>query len=267
MPSYFRLDKIITQGTVYQMPPDRAYVIQAIGTDATSPAKLVIDGVPTTPIINEIAPMYTTGTNLLGPLDLKDLYIVIPPDRKFWVDGPSGCKMRIMGNVVFLGPGEPIPTNITARYGTQGDIYYTYVTGTYDHGTNTTWNDTIERTLFTLTPSAIETYTFNSYLGVKLLSDTISPGQFGLRFYYDDRIIDMLTRDAGPRGIDIYSIRHPPSTTTDMYYLSFDDAPIVVQPNHTLKLTVINDSGSNLTPSTGKSFAFQLFAIVVYKRS
>ena len=123
MVEYYKLDKIFEQGTTYEMPNDRFYVIRKIGTDGSSATKLVIDGVETGEIINEIAPLHKTSSNLLGPLDLGDLFYVVPPNKTFEIDGPSGAKIRAIGLIGKLAPGEGLPANYASRFTEQGKHY------------------------------------------------------------------------------------------------------------------------------------------------
>ena len=124
MVDYYPLDKIFVQGTNYELPNDRFYVIKKIGTDATSATKLKIDGVDTGPIINSVAPLHKTSSNLLGPLDLGNLFYVVPPNKTFSVEGASGAKFRCIGLIGKLAPGEAMPAQYAGRFNEQGKHYH-----------------------------------------------------------------------------------------------------------------------------------------------
>ena len=155
MPIKYKLDKTITEGNIYQAPPDIGYIITEIGTDATSDAKLVVDGRPTGAILSEFAPLHKTSSNLLGPLKLGDLYYVIPPDRKFWVDGPSGAKLRLKGYIVKLLPGETFPSDLIARFEEQHKKCITYKKGSYNIGVDVAWADDTEYPVLEVTPLSL----------------------------------------------------------------------------------------------------------------
>ena len=123
MVKWLKLDKVFVQGTTYTMPPDMFYVIKKIGCDQDTATKLVIDGVETGAIIQKLANMYPTSTNELGPLDLKNLFYVVPPDKKFYVSGASGAKMRCVGLILVL-EGEILDI-LTTTPGKKGlDAYF-----------------------------------------------------------------------------------------------------------------------------------------------
>lgn len=268
MPIFWPLDKTITQGTTYEAPPDIGYVIEAIGTDATSDAKLVVDGRPTGAIISTIAPLHKTSSNLLGPLKLGELYYVIPPNRKFWVDGPSGAKLRLIGKIVKLIPGEAFPSDLIARFEEQHKKYITYKSDSYSVGTDTAWTADTEYTVLELTPKTIETYRFNNVVMAKVenASATITEGQVGVRFYLDGSPLDHLTSDPGMKGIDLKAMPYPPADTSEEAPFTLEKFPITVIGDHTLKITMINVSGSDISPTSGSSLVLSVLAIVEYEQ-
>ena len=91
MPEYFKLDKVIAQGTTYETPPDRGYIIEKIGTNASGPVKLLVDGAPVVVLDITLANIVKTGGNLFGPVELGEYYVVIPPNTKFSVEGSTGA--------------------------------------------------------------------------------------------------------------------------------------------------------------------------------
>ena len=228
--------------------------------------KLVIDGKPVGPVINTLAPLTKTSSNLLGPLDLGDKYYVIPPDRKFWVEGPSGAKMVVIGKIVKLIPGESFPADLLDRFNKQFSDYVTYKFGQKAFDTDEAWAADQEVTLVELTPRTIEEYTFDGYVGVVInnLSAGLEAGQVAIRFYLDGVPLDHLTSDPGHLGIDAYFLQHPPTTTKTMEPFTLARFPIKVIGDHTLKITAINVSGGSLTPPSGTNITVNIYAIVKY---
>jgi len=264
MVEYYKLDKVLSVGTTYRTPPDRFYVIKKIGTDASSDCYLKIDGVDTGPIISTVAPMHKTSSNLLGPLDLGDLYYVIPPNKTFTVEGPSGAKMRIIGLIGKLAPGEAIPGQFAARFNAQGKHYLTYVQGSYSVGTDVAWSADVEYEVYSLTPRTIEVYNFNNVAMASVAGGSFNEGQIALRLYYDGTPLDMLTSEPGPKGIDVLSMPHPPADSTEEEPFTFADKPIQVLGDHTFTVKAVNVSGGTLTPATGSSWTITFTAIVEY---
>ena len=266
MVKYYPLDKIIKQGTTYETPPDRFYIIKRIGTDGSTDTKLVIGGVETGAIISEVAPLHRTSSNLLGPLDLGSLYYVVPPNTKFWVDGPSGAKMRIIGQIGVLGVGEAMPGEHQARYNAQGKHYKTYLSDSYSLGTDVTWTDGTEYDVLVHTPKTIERVILNSYVGASITGDTVSEGDFAVEFYMDNTPFEPEFAENLYAGIDALSMPSPPRDDTEELVFTLKDYPIVVNGDHTLSIRVRNVSGSDKAPASGSSWTVNVKVIAKYER-
>jgi len=229
------------------MPNDRFYVIKKIGTDATSDTKLVIDGVETGEIINTIAPLHKTSSNLLGPLDLGDLYYVVPPNKTFEIDGPSGAKVRCIGLIGVLAPGEALPANYASRFTDQGKHYKTYITDSYSVSGSGTWSAGTSYEVLSLTPKTIETYKFNDFCGASVSGFTETEGDVGIIFKLDGKPLDILTTEPGKKGIDVLSMPLPPADSTEKIPFTFKDYPIEVLGDHTLTIEAMNVSGADIS--------------------
>jgi len=264
MVQYYKLDKIIEEGTTYQAPADEFLVIRKIGTDATSATHLKIDGTDTGDIISTIAPLHKTSSNLFGPLDLRNLFYVVPPDKKFWIDGASGAKMRIIGEIGKLAPGEGLPAQFASRFTDQGKHYFTYISDSYEVGTDTTWASQVEYEVLSLTPKTTEKYILNHICGASITGDTVNAGDFGIRFYLEGKPLDILTRDLGKLGIDVLAMPLPPTATTEETPFSFEDRPIEVPGDITLSIRASNESGSDKAPASGSSWSITVTAVVEY---
>jgi len=240
MVDYYPLDKIFTEGTDYETPADRFYVISALGTDAATATKLVIDGVETGEVISTIAPLHRTSANLLGPLDLGDLYYVVPPNKTFRVDGPAGAKVRAIGRLGVLAPGEVLPAAEAGRFAEQGKKFITYQTGTHTASGTGTWTADVAYEIYSLTPKTIETFRFANVLGVTVGGAAVAEGDVGIQFKLDGRPLDILTAGPGPKGIDALSMPMPPADTTEEVAFSLASRPIEVQ-------GAINVSGGDIS--------------------
>ena len=262
MVEYYKLDKILTVGTTYQMPPDRFYVIRKIGTDDTSAIKLVIDGVETGEITQAVAPIHKTSSYLFGPVDLGDLYYVVPPDKTFEVEGTASKHMRVIGQIGKLAPGEAMPSQHLARFNAQGKHYLAYVSDSLSFSASGTWAAGIEQELYSLTPKTVETYIFNNYVGIDVSGDTFSAGDIGVRFFIDGTPLDMLTSDPGHKGLDLLSFPAYDDVATNEVPFSLKDLPINVLGDHTFTIKLINNTGSTYTFSADTTFT--LYAITEY---
>lgn len=266
MVEYFKLDKILEEGVTYETPNDRFYVIKKIGTNSTSGAKLVIDGVETGELISTVAPMHKTSSNLLGPLDLGDFFYVIPPNKTFYVDGGGSDKIRIIGLIGKLAPGEGLPANYASRFTEQGKKYITYVTGTATlAAASADWAADAETEVYSLTPKTIETYLFDGVVMASLANPASTPaeGDVAIRFYLDGTPLDVLTSDPGHKGVDLYSMPAPPADSTEEEPFSLADLPIEVKGDHTFVIKALNVSGAAITAGSS-DMTMTIYAIVKY---
>jgi len=257
------LDKIITQGTEYTSHSRACYLIQKIGTDATSSTHLDIDGVDMGAIVADVAPLRKTSSYIVGPLDLGDLPYAIPPDTDFKVEGASGANVRLIGVKYQLAPGEAIPGNVMNAFNRQGSHYRRYVTGSYSFGAATAWSDGTEVTLYTLTPATIETYTFNNILMVDYAGFTANPGDVVIILYLDNTPLEYLTGDNVDGGFDLLSLPHRDDVASNEEPFTLKDHPVTVEGDHTFKVTAKNVSGADISLS---SASITLYAVCDYQK-
>ena len=270
MPEYFKLDKVLSTGTTYETPPDRFYIIEKIGTNISGGASLVVDGAPVVTVDQKTANMAPTSSNMFGQTELGEYYVVIPPNTKFWVSASSSGLVHITGKIGHLLPGETLPADLKARYDAQTKKYVTYISGSYTFAAGASWADGQEITLVELTPKTIEKYRLDDRVGVSIsgTASAIGAGQVGIRFYLDGKPLDILTENAGPYGIDVVYLPLPPSTSGVMKGYTLKEIPIEVLGDHTLKITAINVSGSDIAAADSTtSISVTLEAIVKYERT
>ena len=269
MVDYYKLDKIFVQGVTYQTPNDRFYIIKKIGTDQATDTYLKIDGVDTGKITNEFAPLHRTSSNLLGPLDLGKYYYVVPPNKTFTVEGPSGAKIRAIGLIGRLAPGEAMPAEFAGRFTEQGKKYYTYIKGTATlAAAGANWNADTETEVISLTPKTIEKYTLNNVVMAKIENYATAPseGDVAVRFFLEGTPLDILTTDPGKKGIDIFSMPYPPADTTEEVPFCLSDLPIEVLGDRTLSIKVVNVSGGAIAASAGADMTATILAVVLFEK-
>jgi hypothetical protein len=269
MADYWPLDKIIKQGEVYTLPNDRAFAIKKIGTDQSSDVYLKIDGVDTGAFNSEFAPMAKTSSNLLGPLDLGDYLYVVPNSKKFWLEGPSGGKCRIIGDLIRLAPNEALDAKLVGRFSLQGKAYMTYVKATATLASaGGSWPAGSENVVLSLTPKTIETYLFNSIVMASVAGAASTParGDIALRFALEGVDYDLLTTEAGRLGVDLYALPYPPSDSTEEVPFSLEKCPITVEGDRTFQIKAVNTSGGAISASSTAALTITVLALTVFSK-
>jgi len=261
----YALDKCFKVGTSYTAEHNKGFVFKAIGTNSTTDALFRIDAKDLGIIVDTIAPLRPINTNLFGTLCLGDEYYVVPPEFDFTVSGESGKVIRAIGKIILLEPAETFPADLIARFGQQHNVYRRYYTGTKTLGTDEAWGTDREETLFTLKLESHERLTLDARMGASITNATPAVGDFGIRIYLNDVPLDILKKDMGQIGIDIYSMPLPPTETAGEKAFTLEELPIVVLPDHTIKITAIN-IGASLTPPTGTAISVKVGFIAKYEK-
>jgi hypothetical protein len=246
------------------MEKDRYYVITRIGTDAPSKVTVKVDGIPVADIFNLIAPIARTSTNTLGPLDLGDLYIVVPPERQLLFESSASANVYVEGYLIVLIPGETPDREHLLRYQAYANRKLTYIDTSVVVGTS--WAAGQEVKIADITPSTIEDWLFDGFAGVSVsgLSVAQTYGQINIKFYFDGKPFDLLLTQAGPYGIESLKMPLPPTDSAEKEPFSFKDKPVMVTGGHTFTVTAVNVSGSTLSAASGQNIAVRFVAI--YKR-
>jgi len=254
MPQVYILDKVLKVGVLYRSEPDKAYVVKAVGTDSTSKATLTVEGAPVLETLNLLNLLEARDVERFPPLNLQANYVVVPPDKVFSFTGSSGSKMRIMGDLLSLAPGEVLPSAQAARYAEQTKKYYTYSEGVNGIGESASWADGAEYDIVTFTAPAGERHLFNRYAYVErtgVIADDPA-AVVALRFYVNDRPLDVHDPAKAPLGID--TLRGHWYTAATSYFKPFSVAemPITLEPGHSLRIAARNISGAAITTAAGQ---------------
>jgi len=249
------LDKVLNVDTEYTAERDKLYVIRKVGTNSTTKATLKIANAPCLEIIQEIARIQQSHLERFSTLDLGDHFVVLTPDKKMSFSGASGSKMRIMGEILELAPGEAIPTNLLARYKEQPQKFMSYERGTYSHGTDTTWVADDENNVIDIDVPAGERWTLDSvyYGDIANLAAAHVPGDWSLRFLVRDKALDIISKEMGDPGIDLWGLDFIYDTVAYHALKSLAKMPITLEPGTNFKVKARNVSGANKSPATGTS--------------
>jgi len=262
----FRLDTILIEGKDYTTPKRRALIIRKKGTDGDTDTQLLIDDKPTGVIKELVSPLHVRSTNKLGPLQLGALLNVVPPETNVMVEGPTGAKVRIIGEWLFLAPGEAMPGDLMTRYEAQFDHWLTFKEATYSHGTDKALVVDAEVEVLEVKPLATEEYLFAHPVMASVANYTPAEGDLAVRFYLDNKPLDDLLEKTKVGPVDLLSCPRPPKDDTDEVPLSLCDTPIRVPGDHVLSIRVRNTKGADITPPTGTSLDFTITAICEFKR-
>jgi len=266
MVTWYPLYKYFKVGTEYKTPDDKFYVIEAIGTDSGTAAHLKLDRGNLGDIIDEIAPLFTRTTNLLGPLKLGPLFYVIPPKKTFTVENEAGKGILCIGRIGLLAPGEAIPSPFLDRYEAQFTHYLTYVEGEVKLAVDEKWAADRELKIFEKTAGAYEWYKLNYPVMVGVTGGTVNPGYFGVRFMKDTELWDVFAAEIKPHGIDVLKMPKPPAETTEMQPFIIKEPTIIIEKERTWKWLIKNVSGELLSPTAGAAWTVSLRQIVEFKR-
>lgn len=258
----------------YRAESDKAYVIRKVGTDSATKAQVKPAGGGLAEVIADAAPMHSTEDNILGPLELGDFYLVVPPDKTLEFSGADASQFRLIGEILELAPGEVMPTSLLARYGEQAKKYMSYLTGSYDHGTDKAWPADEEHNVLVFPCPAGERWGFDGlYMARGRLNVAIwGVGDFASRIYVQDVPWDILetqvgaaTYKMGRKGIDHRATPYPPEDGRNIQPFSLASMPIAIEPGRILKVTATNTSGAELS-AAGSGWHYTFDVLVVGKK-
>jgi len=259
----FKLDKTFTIGTLYRAEPDKAYVFREAGTNIADKVSLRVAGIPCLDIRDELANIGVVSGNVSGLAPLEELFIVVPPDKPFIFESATSGSARVKGEILELAPGEVLPTNLAARFAEQGSRYLTFQRATKDIGTS--WAKDVEHLLLDITTPVREEYTFKFRFGVDLTNlpaANDAPGNIAVRFYLEDKPLDIIEAEMGKHGIDFWGCRLPPDFGKTWQIGTLADFAIVLTEGINLKLRMRNISGAGITAAA----AMVLRACLYYER-
>ncbi|MEM4952216.1 MAG: hypothetical protein QXV81_08150 [Ignisphaera sp.] len=260
MPTTYYLRKIVPANTLIEMELDRYWVIERIGTNINDTVTIEVDGIPTAKIHSILAPIARNNSNLFGPVDLKDLYIVVPPQRKFYARSATSGSVYIEGKLVVLAPKETIPTEHLARYNAYPSRKLEFYNYSLTIGSSMVAGR--EYTVASITPPAIEDHLLNRRAGISVTgtSAALTYGQVAAKLYLDGKPLDQIALSITRHGIEILKMPLPPTATTDFETFSFSELPIQINGGHTLEVRVVNVSGSDIAAASGQQITARFMA-------
>ena len=262
----YKLDKLFDTNTDYRTRIRSAYVIKKISTDDTAEVTVKIDKKDLTVIIDKVAPLHTINSNLNKPLDLKQLFLVVPPDTAFRFEGTAAKLVKAIGDLVRLDVGEGLPADLVSRFKAQHNHYMTTQVETTVTASGIL-ADGGEDELGSFSPTTAEKYLLRHILGVEeaVAGDPAeAEGDVALMFYLDGNPLDIEESGEGYLGISRYSAPLPPAETTENLPFSMENSPIEVLGDHTLSIKARNVSGGALFGTTAAQYT--LYTVVDYTK-
>lgn len=262
----YKLDKTFAANTDYTAELDKAYIVQKVGTSSTTKGTLKVAGAPCLEIVQDIAPLFPRMTNLNQPLDLGDLYVVIPNSKTFRFEGSAGSEVRLIGKIIELESGEALPAAFAGRYAEQPNKFLSYKSGEVTTAAGGTVAAGAETTIIDFTCPAGEKWLFkHRYQAEGRLDNLDAVPQFYFQIRINDDPLDILSTDMGKKGISGSSTPNPPrdvdTTTTDIVeqYVekvaaTLEDMPIELKPGVNLKVIGVN-TGSDYVVPTGQTLS------------
>jgi hypothetical protein len=262
------LDKVVPAGTTFVTEKREAFIVQVIGTNSATDGTLYIDEKPMITLKSLVAPHRLRDSNLLGPLQLGDLYIVIPPETKYLWSAAAGTVVRFIGTKILLEPGEVLGEPYISRYKAQFNNIIVYREGVYNHGVGNSWPAGDEREVLRITPSTIEEYVFNNVLmaSVENVSGGVADGDWGVFIYVDRQPIDFIHHTGEKKGIDVLSCPRPPTDTTEEIPFSLQNYPIEIPGDHEISFRIVNNSVTAKSPTTGNAIIATVTVLAQYFR-
>jgi len=260
------LKMVLTEGKTYKTTDKQNLIIEKIGTNSTGKGRLVVDETGLGDIKELVAPLHKTETNLLGPLELGDLYYAVPKDTEFSWEGDSGSKCILEGKFGVLAPGEADTPEATARYRTQ-DLHHLRVEeGVYSLATDAKFVVDAEHTVYEVYPDAKETFKFRFPLMFSIANYTPAEGEVALRLWLQPTYLDSVVKITKMAGIDVMWCPRPPKSTTEFDYFTLERFPITVDPLTRFRINVRNVKGADISPPTGAALSFTVTTIAEYRK-
>jgi len=234
------LDKVVPGGTEYTAESNKGIVIEKAGTDKATDVLLTVDGKELMKLRSDATPLHLTSQNLLGPLDFRDLPIVVPPFYKYKLAGATTDKVRLRGKLILLDQGEAFPSGYFSRFGEQHNRYFTIERGSFSLGATTAWAKDTENSIYSRRLEAFERLVFrHRFLLWDDPTNAFGEGKIGLRVYVDEEPIDVREFTFAYKGWELYSCLVPKDDSTEESPMDLADQPIALEPNHKIEFRLI----------------------------
>jgi len=259
------LDKVVDGGTEYTAESNKGIVIERAGTDKTTDVLLTVDGKELMKLRSDVSPLHLTSQNLLGPLDFRDLPVVVPPFYKYKLGGATTDKVRLRGRLVLLEPGDSFPSGHFGRFQEQHNRYFTIERGSYTLAATVAWAKDIEASIYSRRLEAFERLVFR-HLFLLWDDPTNAFGEraLGLRVYIDEEPVDVREFTFATKGWELYSCLVPKDDSTEEAPMDLADQSIALEPNHKIEFRLI--ANKDISAHATAARVVSLAAVAEYKK-
>lgn len=267
MPQWYKLKKTLVAGTSYRAESDKFYVIKRVGTNsATALGTLTVAGAKCLEMLNTLAPLNMTTTNWIDLYELGDYQVVVPPNKAFVFTGDASSKMLIEGMIGEMMTPADFPADLAARLSEQAKRFVTVKQAKYEFATNASWAADAEVEVLTITATAGERHIIDDrlYIDVANLSALPAAGEIALRFYYQDKPLDILDATMGKFGLDMWNGHWNDGTNRYWYPIDLSDMPFQLEPGRTLKIKARNVKGVDLSAASNTKITVTVGVIDKY---
>ncbi len=256
MVKLYPLEMRVPTNTDFTLEEFRALRIDKVGTDDTVIVTLRIQDRVVGEIIDLLGNLRPIASNVLGPADLRDRFLVVPPLGKIRFDGTAAKVVLIKGTIAKLEPGEAMPGDWSSRFAEQDMKHYRVKQGTAT-GTGTSLASGAEVEVFSVTVPSNERHTLDHRFFIEQVAAGVTAeadGDLGVRIKLDDEPLDLLKADSPDRGLSRFSLDTAPADTDTLTPFTLEPYPVRVEPNHKLSITVMNITAAALFATTQAQF-------------
>lgn len=256
-----KLEKTYTTNTRFSTGLYDVFVIERIGS-AVDVSVIRIDGREISAIDSVLQPRVLTSSNLFGPFDLKDLFLVVPPQKTFEFVAATTGRVVLEGKHIMLDVGEGVPSELISRFNEQDKVYYNPITFSRTLATNESIPAGGRVLLAEFRAEPNRKYIFDNIAGFSITNFSLTDyGTLALQFEINGRLLDTETATYGTRGIDAFNLPLPPTMTTNAEPFSFEEFPITLEPNYLLRIYVANVGTTAVSPPSGAALTLTFKAM------
>jgi hypothetical protein len=264
VPKVLPLDKYLRPNVEYRTDEREALIIEAVGATFADTFYLEIDRKPTGVLHGHLAPDTAGNAKVATLLQLGPLYYAVPPMTPYKVVTTASGYARVKGRKIVLAPGEGVPNEVMARYGTQYSHFLVAYTPTLSFGSATSWPADAEYDILYLTTKTNERVKFTYKILKSIAGFALNPSSVALKAYFDSiPVEDVWDAETEWPGWDLYCIPSVADVNYSREPYDLSGFPFVVEPDNTFRLTVRNVSGSAIALSNA---SITLYILAEYER-
>lgn len=241
----FLLGKLLYTNTNYETEDDTFLIIQKVCTEDDAKVTIKVDGIPAAEIITDMAPLYQSESTFLKLFKLSDLFVVVPPNKILRLEGTDDKRVRIVGFLNKLAPGEALPAAFAARWTEQGQKYSSYKKTALAADTACGAGSAID--IITFECPAGEKWLFEDMLQFVAYVGGSKDYDIRARLVLQDQPFDNLVNAKLLLGIDQRETPYPPGSAAGFEFMTLKERPIKVAPGQIFRVQAVNTAATSKT--------------------